>query len=329
MIRKTIILSGLIFSLTISSAFSGDENAGYASSFLEIPIGARAAAMGGAYMGISDDGAGLLYNPAGLANMKKKLFTTSYRAMKLDRSLAFISILFPTKGNSVLGINWLYAGSGSVEARNSLGQLSGHEVSFNSHDFGMLFAKRFEDYLAAGLKINYFQSNFTEISSGTVGIDFGVMIYFDQFVDREKRDQMPVQNIQLGAAVKNIGARFVWSNDNYVRRYFGAATFASEQEDNVPTEFAIGGAASFLNKTLILAVDLLKHNKSHIRFHTGAEYLVEQKFAIRAGLSDGSFTAGTGYLFKLGGNTLAIDYAFSTDKAGEGEEHIFSFDILF
>ncbi len=328
MIRKTIVLSGLIFSLAICSAYAGDENGGYAASFLEIPIGARAAAMGGAYMGISDDGAGLLYNPAGLANMKKKLFTTSYRAMKLDRSLAYISILFPTQGNSVLGVNWLYAGSGSVEARNSLGQLSGHDVSFNSHDFGILFAKRFENYLSAGLKINYFQSNFTEINSGTVGIDFGIMIYFDQFVDREKRDQMPVQNIQLGVAVKNIGARFVWSNGNYVRRYFGA-TQAREQVDNVPTEFAIGGAASFLNKTLNLAVDLLKHNKSHIRFHSGAEYLVDKKFAIRAGLSDGSFTAGTGYLFKLGGNTLAIDYAFSTDKAGEGEEHIFSFDILF
>lgn len=328
MIRKTIILSGLIFSLAICSAYAGDESAGYTSSFLEIPIGARAAAMGGAYMGISDDGAGLLYNPAGLANMKKKLFTTSYRAMKLDRSLAYISILFPTQGNSVLGVNWLYAGSGSVEARNSLGQLSGHDVSFNSHDFGILFAKRFENYLSAGLKINYFQSNFTEINSGTVGIDFGIMIYFDQFVDREKRDQMPVQNIQLGLAVKNVGARHVWNNSDYVRRYFGS-TEAREQVDNVPTEFAIGGAASFLNKTLNLAVDLLKHNKSNIRFHTGAEYLVDKKFAIRAGLSDGSFTAGTGYLFKLGGNTLAIDYAFSTDKAGEGEEHIFSFDIIF
>ena len=329
MIRKTIILSGLIFSLAICSAYAGDESAGYAASFLEIPIGARAAAMGGAYMGISDDGAGLLYNPAGLANMKKKLFTSSYRAMKLDRSLAYISILFPTQGNSVLGVNWLYAGSGSVEARNSLGQLSGHDVSFNSHDFGILFAKRFENYLSAGLKINYFQSNFTEINSGTVGIDFGIMIYFDQLVDREKRDQMPVQNIQLGVAVKNIGARLVWNNSNYVRRYFGSNTPGSEQVDNVPTEFAIGGAASFLNKTLNLAVDLLKHNKSNIRFHTGAEYLVDKKFAIRAGLSDGSFTAGTGYLFKLGGNTLAIDYAFSSDKAGEGEEHIFSFDILF
>ena len=329
MIRKTIILLGFIFSILISSTYSGEESAGYTASFLEIPIGARAAAMGGAYMGISDDGAGLLYNPAGLANMKKKLFTTSYRAMKLDRSLAYISILFPTKGNSVLGINWLYAGSGSVKARNSLGQLSGHDVSFNSHDFGILFAKRFEDYLSAGLKINYFQSNFTEINSGTVGLDFGLMIYFDQLVDREKRDQMPVQNIQLGAAVKNIGARFVWSNDNYVRRFFGANTPASEQEDVVPTEFAIGGAASFINRTLNLAVDFLKHNKSDVRFHTGGEYLFERKLALRAGLSDGSFTAGTGYLFKLGGKTLAIDYAFSTDKAGEGEEHIFSFDILF
>jgi hypothetical protein len=31
----------------------------------------------------------------------------------------------------------------------------------------------------------------------------------------------------------------------------------------------------------------------------------------------------------LGNRLLGIDYAFSTDKADEGSEHIFSFDLMF
>ena len=50
---------------------------------------------------------------------------------------------------------------------------------------------------------------------------------------------------------------------------------------------------------------------------------------LRAGYGDGRLAAGTGYLFAVGKHQLAIDYAFSTDKADEGSEHIFSFDLLF
>ena len=319
----------LAIALVWSNVSGADGSAGYAGSFLEIPIGARPAAMGGAYLAVSDDGSGPLYNPAGTANLKKKLFTSSYRVMGLDRTLAYASVILPAQGNSVIGINWLYAGSGSVEARNSVGQLLGHEVSLNTHDFGVLFAKRFEDAVAAGLKINYYHADFTEITSGSVGIDFGVMLYVDQFFNRESRDLMPVKNIQIGAVVKNIGSRFIWNNENYMLRYRGTSVPSSEQEDNIPTEFGLGGSARFFDQKLTLATDLLKSSKSDLRFHGGAEYLYIKKVALRGGISDGSPTIGGGYLFKLGSSFLAIDYAFSTDKVGEGQEHIFSFDILF
>ena len=40
-------------------------------------------------------------------------------------------------------------------------------------------------------------------------------------------------------------------------------------------------------------------------------------------------TGGTGFIFEIGDRTIAVDYAFSTDKVDEGSEHIFSFDFLF
>ena len=311
------------------SVLAADGDGGYAGSFLQIPIGARPAGMGGAYLAVSDDGSGPLYNPAGPANLKKKIFTSSYRAMKLDRTLAYASIIFPAKGNSVVGVNWLYSGSGSVDARNSFGQLLGHTVSLNTHDFGVLFAKRFEKFVSAGLKLNYYHADFTEISAGSVGIDVGVMLYIDQLFDRERRDLMPVQNIQIGATVKNLGSRFIWNNENYMLRYRGAGVAASEQADNIPAEFGLGASARFFKQTVTLAADLLKDTKSNPQLHAGAEYLYLKKAALRAGVSDGSLTIGGGYLFKLTNQALAIDYAFSSDKAGEGAEHIFSFDLLF
>ena len=328
-IRIGIFVIVLVIALGSSNIYGADGNGGYAGSFLEIPIGARPAAMGGAYLAVSDDGSGPLYNPAGVANLKKKLFTSSYRVMGLDRTLAYASVIFPAQGNSVLGINWLYAGSGSVEARNSVGQPLGHEVSLNTHDFGVLFAKRFENAVAAGLKINYYHADFTEITSGSVGIDFGIMLYVDQFFNRESRDLMAIKNIQIGAVVKNIGSRFIWNNENYMLRYRGAGVPSSEQEDNIPTEFGLGGSARFFDQRLTLATDLLKSSKSDMRFHGGAEYLYMKKVALRGGIAGGSPTIGGGYLFKLGNSFLAIDYAFSADKVGEEQEHIFSFDVLF
>lgn len=319
-----------VFLFTVSlSAFAEDGDGGYAASFLQVPIGARPAAMGGAYISISDDGSAPLYNPAGPANIKKKLFTSSYRVMKLDRTLVYASILIPTKGNSIVGINWLYAGYGSVEARNSLGQLLGHEVSFRTHDFGVLFAKRFEDLISAGMKINYYHAEFTEINSGSIGIDLGIMLYLDQLFDRERREDLAVKNIQIGATAKNLGSNFIWNNGDYMARYRGINVASSEQEDDIPPEFGLGASAKFFSQRLTLAADILKDTKAGARFHAGAEFVHNKQMAVRGGLADGRITAGAGYLFKLGKQALAIDYAFSTDKAGEGEEHIFSFDLVF
>ena len=324
---KKYILFGLLICLAVG-ANAADGDAGYAGSYLQVPIGARAAAMGSAYIAISNDGAGMFYNPAGLANIKKKLFTSSYRAMKLDRQLGYAGFMFPTQNESALGFHWLYASSGSVEARNQDGDLLDYDLTMVNHAFSFSFAKRFENIFAAGFTGSYLYSGFAEMNSNSIKMDAGVMLYLSNLFSREKRDMMPIQDIQAGLVVRNLAGSFRWNNEKYFQKY-AVGVYGSEKIDDLPIEVGLGGSARFLQRKLLTAIDLIKNEHQAFRCHAGADYSVNPKFAIRAGYSDKSLTGGFGYVFPLGNKALAIDYAFSSDKVDEGSEHIFSFDLLF
>ncbi|MCP4684765.1 MAG: PorV/PorQ family protein [bacterium] len=327
---KLIIPFILLVAVFSSPASSQAEEAegGYAGAFLQVPVGARPTAMGGAYRAIASDGAGPLFNPAGASGLKRPLLGSSYRVLKLDRKLGYLTALFPIKNQAVLGAQWLYAGSGSVEARDTDGYLQGHDISQNSHQFTILFAKKFERWIGFGANMSYLQSHLSDISANSVGFDFGVMIYVEQLLNREKRDKLPVRDIQIGITVQDVAKKFRWNSEEYVLAHTTGG-LATEQEDDVPVEFGLGVSGRLLDRRLLLTSDFVRNSKQGPRIHAGAEFYVMPVFALRTGFSDGRFTAGTGYLFKISKRQLVIDYAFTTDKADEGSEHIFSFDLLF
>ncbi|MEW6411593.1 MAG: PorV/PorQ family protein [Candidatus Zixiibacteriota bacterium] len=317
----------VIFGLAVTVS-AEDGNGGYAAPFLEIPIGARPAGMGGAFISIADDGAGMFFNPAGVCEIRNTLFSSSYRLMDLDRTLTHASFVIPTANKSALSFSWLYAGSGDVEARNSDGDKLGYEFGMDNHKFSFAFSKRFEDFLAAGISGSYLHSSFSEMTSFSVSLDLGLILYFDQFKTREQREAASIRDLQAGIVVRNIGANYRWNNENFLGAR-GIEALPYEVEDKVPLEFGAGGSARFFNRKLLTAVDLVANTESDFALHGGLEYFLSPQFALRTGYSDKSFTAGTGYVFKLSGFVAAIDYAFSSEKVDEGSEHIFSFDVLF
>lgn len=321
------LISALVFYI-VGSVEAVEADGGYAAAFLQVPIGARPTGMGGAYLAISNDAAGALFNPAGLNTLERPLFGTSYRTMTLDRKLGYATVMFPVRGKSALGIHWLYAGSGSVTVRDRNGLDLGREFSQNTHLFGILFAKRFTDLVAVGTKLNYMQSSIPEVRAFSVAFDFGATFYLSQLINREKRDRFPIQDMQAAIVLKSLSAKLPWNSEKYTRKYEGD-TYAYEQDDKVPAEFGLGISGRLLKRKLVLATDVRKNEKQSMRFHGGAEYYVTPEFALRTGYGDNRFAAGAGFMFKLGSRALAVDYAFSADKADEGSEHIFSIDMLF
>lgn len=325
---KSALLVILAILMLSTSGMTEEGKGGYAGSFFQVPVGARPTAMGGAYIGVSNDGAGFLFNPAGLSGMTRPLFATSYRFLQLDRKLGYATALFPVRGNSVLGGSWLYSGSGSVATRDRDGELIGTEIEQQNHQFSIVFAKRFERYLSLGVKLNYLHSNFASMSAYSIGFDMGAMLHVDQLIDREKRDMMKVQDIQIGLAIRQLGMKYRWDTEKLPTE-LGGDVYAYEQDDEVPPDIGLGASARFFKKKFLLAADATKNLEQNITPHVGGEFNITPMFAVRAGYGSSRATGGLGYLFKIGDNSLAIDYAFSTDRVEEGSEHIFSFDLLF
>jgi len=336
--KKTILYIYLIILCLPLLSLAEVGTGGYAGAYMKLSVEPRPAAVGGAYIAISDDAAGQLYNPAGVSAIRHSVFTSSYRAMTLDRSMGFVSILMPTRNKSALGLSWQYVGSGSVDIRNNDGDNMGTSMSSNEHIFSITFSKQFTPFLGLGSKLQYLlkdgfssggtatKRNFDVIydnSASSIGINLGALLFVDSLFEYGTMEAKPFNDIKVGLVFNNLAAEYKWSsNDN--------PNLSSAPADKFP--YIVTGGVSFktFQRNLLVALDLEKVEKRAISVKFGGEYRYNNKFALRTGLDDGIITAGLGYQFDLGeNNILEFDYAFSSARVEEGSDHLFGFHFKF
>lgn len=320
--KKIFVLFGICFLLTAGMILAEDEDGGYAGAYLQVPLSPRAAAMGSAYIGISNDGAGILYNPAGLTAVKKLDFSSAYRVMQLDRKLGYLSFVIPTRMESTIGFSWIYAGSGDVEGRSNAGQLTGRTVSSNDHGFGVSFAKQFIPAFGLGLRLNYYYKTFEDVNANTIGVNLGAMLSIDSLFDYGEMEEKPINEIKVGLIVENMAASYSWSRET--------SNLNTDIDNEIPVEVGFGLSFMSFHRTLLTAFDVRKNSKQSLEFRAGAEYKVHRSVDLRAGLNNGTLAAGVGFRIPIGKASLVnIDYAFSLDKADEGSEHIIGISVGF
>ena len=336
--KKLVLHICLTILCLTSSSLAERGTGGYVGTFMELAAEPRPAAMGGAYIAISDDAAGQLYNPAGVAAIRNAIFTSSFRAMTLGRSMGFASILLPTRQESALGISWQYVGSGSVEVRNEDGDKMGMSFSSNEHIFAITFAKQFTPFLGLGSKLQYLlkdgfsaggavgSRNYDIIydnGASSISINLGAMLYVDSLFEYGDMEDKPIKDIKIGLVFKNMAAEYKWSsNDN--------PNMTSAPDDKFPIIYCGGLSFKAFQRKLLVAFDLEKVDMRPIAVRIGGEYEYNKKFALRAGIDDGIITTGLGYHFDLGEkNILEFDYAFSSARVEEGSDHLFGFHFKF
>jgi len=109
------------------------------ASFLDIPVGARPAAMGGAYSALATDAYAPVWNPAGLGAIPDKSLATQYLSYLDTIQYEHLSYVHPLGGGRGLGGSIQYLGSGNIAgadaAGNSTGDFSSHYAAY-SLDYG-------------------------------------------------------------------------------------------------------------------------------------------------------------------------------------------------
>ncbi|MDP4200081.1 MAG: hypothetical protein Q8922_06310 [Bacteroidota bacterium] len=337
---RSAILLAMTLSCGLSSvAFAQDSK--YAGAFLEIPVGSRALAMGGAYTAIANDEAAFHWNPAGVSLVSNRLIGFMYSSEYGTPGSALanfyqLGLTYPMK-DMTIAANWVRLSVGDLmhtpDITDSLAdrreqivrEIAGGAPDYFSDnedaivlsvarnnrftlDWGWLYYKqKIEVPIGVNFKIIH-QGIGSFGSASGIGVDAGIMLRFSV----AEFTQMPaLGKISLGTSVTDIGGtRLNWST----------------QRTQVVPMHINGGIAyaqplPLLHTIATFSSDFLIGEAEKPRF--GLEMMYDSIVALRAGLDRGLFATGAGFNWH---QKIDVNYSLSINTA-LGPEHRLSFSF--
>jgi hypothetical protein len=312
----------------------------YAGSFLELGIGARAMAMGGAFVSVSDDGSAFYWNPAGVSQLIRPelfgMYASLFKSLEQHHHVGFTR---PIHGGVGVSLNWI---------RLSVSDIPAYPEPLGTYSDRRADAQPFlswQDLQNAGLALSSLPYNFSSFKSDAfvltlaksykVDWDFGWQYFvfpteipiginvklirqslFDQtasglgfdagtmfkFGLDDLFDNNDLGKVNLALAVKDMfNTRITWNTQ-------------SRSSGEIQRSWHLGLSyfqpISNINGKLLFAYAYEKKYESF--HHLGFEYLYRDRLAIRFGLDDSDFTAGIGIQVLI----FNFDYAYKGHELG-------------
>jgi len=280
-IEKRIIV---ILSVLCCFAVSGN-GAGMGSTaveFLNIGVGAKAAALGGSMTARTEGVDSVYWNPAGLAGIKFTEASFSQTLLVLGISHTSAGLAVPLGERAALGLQVNYFSAGEMDKGDNTGLMAG---TFTARDLSaaICFSAKLTDNIPAGISLKYIASSIDDSSGSAVAADFGV-----QFVINNA--------LTLGTGIFNLGTK--------LRQALA--------EEALPLNMKAGILLKLFGTSV--SADIVIPDSGSAGFSTGAEYILplvrNSSMVLRAGYNSSVLTGG----FSLGGGfiigPLNFDYAF-------------------
>jgi hypothetical protein len=280
-------------------------------AFLEVPGGARAASMGGAYASLARGAEAAFWNPAGLGQFEGSQFTAThtetYDHLRNDQA-ALAGRFFG--GGIAASVRALY--SEPIPERDDLGNQTG---TFGSHDLEFLagYGRHLSSGMSFGLSTQVVRERIADLGATTWAVNAGTTYDIRDFV------LLPEGRVSL--SVHNVGRTAHYNFDGEQ----GAPV-------KLPTAIQAGlsiGHATFQNLTARLALEGRATDGRSPILAVGGELDSAVGAAIRFGYRAGDDVAtwSTGAGWRSGG--LRIDYAFVPSKLELEDTHRFSLTAQF
>ncbi len=270
---------------------------------LQLESSARAAALGGSLVAISEDINAFLYNPALLGPSEHRSLSVSYMNHLTDVGAGFLAYgrdlgKLGVAAVGVRALNW-----GSIERTDATGAKNG---SFSASDITMTFglARARTDRLRYGVNIHYAHSSVDSYRASAILADVGAAY------------RIPEQQLTVSASAS----------------HFGIVLYSLGQEtDAVPFDLRVGAAKKLRYLPLLVSItayrltDVGRYNSfEDFMRHTilGGEFQFTRALHIRFGYnhrrhealktSNRLDLAGIGLGFGLKITRFRLDYAFTS-----------------
>ncbi len=284
----------LTFILVLFAFFAASAGGTTGFAFLQIPAGARAVAMGGAFTAVQGDPVSLYWNPAAAANMKNSELTTTYTSYMMDMQAGFAGWVNPRE-STVVGVSLNYFFGGNFDRTTMEDPLgTGEQFSSNSMALAGTWAKAINETISVGVTGRFIYSQIDSYNANGFSADIGGMY-----------SPSALPGFAGAVVVRNAGVQ--------------TKAFYSEN-DPMPTEIAAGVSQNLLNNNLLVAADATLPLEGNVDFAVGMEYKPVEMLALRTGWSlsakETADNAGGGFIDAMGFgmgtsyNQFSLDYAW-------------------
>ncbi len=285
------------------------------ANFLKVGVGARAVAMGDAFVAVSDDISALYWNPGGIGELKKNEAILQITDWLLDTKLYFFGISFRKENLGTFGISVNSFSSGDIE-ETTIREPEGTGVTFSASDIaaGFTFSRQLTDRFTAGITLKYISESLGKEKASTLAIDVGSIFETNFFNDT-----------RFGISFSNLGGRMKLSGTDLTVQYLedpGIKYIPAQLETDswdIPLLFRFGTATDIIRKEFVrltFATEVMDTRDFNYRIKTGGELALKNMLFLRGGykfnFDQTNLTLGAGFnLVTKSGIGMKIDYAYS------------------
>ncbi len=170
------------------------------AAFLDIPVGAAPAALGGAYTALATDAYAPTWNPGGLGFVEATQIAGQHLSYLEGVRYEHASLVHSVGAGKALGISVQYLTSGDIAATDNgaqpLGTYSSHFAAYT-----LAYGQRLSDRLALGLAAKLIEAKLGDSTAKAWAGDIGTLY-------------RPQDQLSLALRLSNVGSRLTFINDS-------------------------------------------------------------------------------------------------------------------
>jgi hypothetical protein len=292
-----------------------------AAAFLRIPVGARGAAMGSAFVSMADDATAMYWNPGGLARLNKSSLYVDHSPYLPGLNFNYLALALHSESFGTVGVN-VTALNTEEMIRTTVDQPMGTGETFSAASLavGVAYARNLTDRFSIGANAKYIQETILNSRATGIALDIGTLY------------TTPFDGIRLGVSISNFGPAMRINGEDLNVRVDIAPNQEGDSQSIVgqlktddfdsPLLMRVGiswDAVHNASHRLTVAADGLNPNDNTQSVNVGAEFaLFKELLVLRGGFNDlfledreKGLTFGAGFNLDVqGGWGVTAGYAF-------------------
>jgi len=306
--------------LTTIGLIAQDKVGTNAGQFLQIPVGGKAVAMGGAFTALSDDPSAIYWNPGAISRTAKNRLYVSQTNWLVGGKHQYISAEIRLTGQDIVGVSMNYLDYGEREEITTVEEPDGTGEYWEASDlaFTLGYARNLTDRFSIGGSAKYIQQNLVHERATAFAVDLG-LLFITQF-----------NGLQIGASMRNFGTELQLAGRDLIIQVDQDEESSGNNETIVsylktdpwpiPLTFTVGVAMPLIKSKMLnltLAADVIRPTDNSQVLNLGADVFMMNILSVRIGYqslfreeAQQGLTAGLGLKLPIKYADIVFDYTY-------------------